>query len=147
MCFCKKEWFFKVNIMKYQAGILMWYCMLPPVYGTILSKNLGEMYRRYDVTNNIRARAQPSTNSWICTINSSHTGVDMNEIEVAFSWKIIEEFCCYFNHMTLLAYWFEKYTLEVTAIFSSVFTVFSNSALCSPGLFHFNTKPMEIPII
>ena len=29
--------------------------------------------------------------------------------------------------MTLLAYWFEKYTLEVTAIFSSVFTIFSNS--------------------
>ena len=71
MCFCKKEWFFKGNIKKYQAGILMWYCMLPPVYGTILSKNLGEMYRRYDVTNNIRARAQPTTDYWICTIKLS----------------------------------------------------------------------------
>ena len=54
MCFCKKK---MVNIKKYQAGILMWYCTLPPGYRMILSKNLGEMYRHYDVTYNIRSRA------------------------------------------------------------------------------------------
>ena len=47
----------------------------------------------------------------------------------AFSRVRIEKFFCYFNHLMSLAYWFEKYTLEVTAIFSSVFTVFSNSVL------------------
>ena len=46
----------------------------------------------------------------------------------AFSRVRIEKIFCYFNHLMYLAYWFEKYTLEVTAIFSSVFTIFSNSA-------------------
>ena len=126
MCFCKKKWLilrnikpaFWCDIVRYHQGI-EWFCLKISGRCTVT------------MTSHITyARAQPSTNSWIRTINSSHMGVDMNKIEVAFSWKIIEEFHCYFNHMTLLAYWFEKYTLEVTAIFSSVF------AFSATVLFH-----------